>query len=254
MTWNPAQYLKFAGPRLRPAVDLLSRVPIDAPHSVFDLGCGAGETTALLAARFSTAKINGVDSSPEMLAAARDSFPELRFIQGDITAFKTAPPAHLIFSNAALHWLADHRRLLPRLLESIKHGGVLAVQMPRVEASPRMMVLKQLAREPHWAARILPLIQPGPETPEFYYDLLAASTDSLDIWESEYLHVLSGKDPVVEWSKGSGAAPLLAALEPGERRDFLKRYADAMGDAYPMRKDGTTLLPFRRLFIVAIRK
>jgi trans-aconitate 2-methyltransferase len=254
MTWNPAQYLKFAGPRLRPAVDLLSRISVEAPHTVFDLGCGAGETTALLAARFSSAKISGVDSSPEMLTAARDAFPELRFIEGDIADFKTVPPAHLIFSNAALHWLVDHGRLLPRLLESVKHGGVLAVQMPRVEASPRMVVLKELAADPRWAARILPLVQPGPETPEFYYDLLSASTESLDIWESEYLHVLSGKDPVVEWSKGSGAAPLLAALAVGERRDFLKQYTAAMGAAYPMREDGKTLLPFRRLFIVAIRK
>ena len=128
------------------------------------------------------------------------------------------------------------------------------MQMPRVEASPRMVVLKELAADPRWAARILPLVQPGPETPEFYYDLLSASTESLDIWESEYLHVLSGKDPVVEWSKGSGAAPLLAALAVGERRDFLKQYTAAMGAAYPMREDGKTLLPFRRLFIVAIRK
>jgi trans-aconitate 2-methyltransferase len=254
MSWNPAQYLKFAGPRLRPAVDLLSRVSIDAPHTVFDLGCGAGETTALLAARFGAAKISGVDSSPEMLAAARVSFPELTFVKGDITDFKSTPPAHLIYSNAALHWLTDHGGLLPRLLESLKHGGVLAIQMPRVEASPRIMVLNELAADPRWASRVLSLIQPGPETPAFYYDLLAGDTENLDIWESEYLHVLSGKDPVVEWSKGSGAAAVLAALEPGERRDFLKQYSAAMNDAYPMRKDGTTLLPFRRLFIVATRK
>ena len=254
MSWNPAQYLKFAGARLRPAVDLLARVPIEAPATVFDLGCGAGQTTSLLAARFTKARITGVDSSDEMLATARAAFPELRFAQGDIARFTAAPPAHLVFTNAALHWLPDHARLFPRLLANIKVGGVLAVQMPRVDDSPRIARLREIAEDPRWRDRALPLMFPGPLAPGAYYDLLAPLCESLDVWETEYLHVLEGKDPVVEWTKGTGAAPLLAALDADEREEFLKRYTKAMREAYPVRPDGRTLLPFRRIFIVAVRK
>ncbi|MFM2129438.1 MAG: High confidence in function and specificity [Pseudomonadota bacterium] len=254
MSWNPAQYLKFAGPRLRPAVDLLARVPIEAPTTVYDLGCGAGQTVALLAARFPGAQVMGVDSSAEMLADARRSFPEHRFVAGDIAAFRAVPPAHLVFSNAALQWLPDHDRLLPRLFGEVRVGGVLAVQVPRVDDSPRMSVLRELAGDPRWAARALPRLQPGPLAPEACYDLLAPAAASLDIWEAEYLHVLEGDDPVVEWTRGAGGAAVLAELEKDEREEFLARYTAAMRAAYPRRKDGTTLLPFRRLFIVAVRK
>lgn len=254
MTWNPAQYLKFAGARLRPAVDLLSRVALEAPATVFDLGCGAGQTTSLLAARFASARITGIDSSDEMLQTAREAFPELGFVSGDIAAFTAAPPAHLVFSNAALHWLPNHERLFPRLLASVKVGGVLAVQMPHVEDSPRMRALHEIAADPRWRDRTVPLLFPGPLAPGAYYDLLAPLCETLDVWETEYLHVLEGKDPVVEWSKGTGAAPVLAALDEDERAAFLKRYTAAMREAYPQHADGKTLLPFRRLFIVAVKK
>lgn len=254
MTWNPAQYLKFAGHRLRPAVDLLSRVPLESAADVYDLGCGAGQTTALLAARFPGAKITGVDSSREMLAAARSGFPELSFASGDIGTFRAVPPAHLVFSNAALHWLTGHERLFPHLMESLRVGGVLAVQMPQVADSPRIRSLREIAGDPRWRDRALPLMQPGPLAAQAYFDLLAPLADTLDIWETDYLHVLEGDDPVVEWSKGTGAAPLLAALGADERAAFLARYAEAMRAAYPRRADGRTLLPFRRIFLVAVRK
>ncbi len=253
MSWNPAQYLKFDGPRLRAAVDLLSRVVMEAPRTVYDLGCGAGQTTALLAARYPKARITGVDSSEEMLAAARETFPELAFARGDIAAFAPAPPPNVIFSNAALQWLDRHESLFPALFDALRPGGVLAVQMPRVDDSPRIRVLRELAGDPRWSDRALPLMQPGPMAPERYYDLLAPRAAGIDIWESEYLHVLTGKDPVVEWSKGAGAGPVLAALDAAEKRDFLSHYTTAMRAAYPVRADGTTLLPFRRLFIVATR-
>ena len=254
MTWNPAQYLKFAGPRLRPAVDLLSRIPVEAPETVYDLGCGAGQTVSLLAARFPKAHVTGIDSSAEMLQTARDAFPEHRFVAADIARFTAVPPAHLLFSNAALQWLPDHAHLFPRLMASVKVGGVLAVQMPRVEDSPRIRELRALASDPRWADRALPRVQPGPMAPEAYYDLLAPLTLTLDVWETEYLHALVGRDPVVEWSKGAGAGPILAALTPDEQKDFLARYTEAMRAAYPQRADGTTLLPFCRLFIVAVRR
>jgi trans-aconitate 2-methyltransferase len=254
VTWNPAQYLKFAGPRLRPAVDLLSRIPVEAPETVYDLGCGAGQTVSLLAARFPKADLTGIDSSAEMLQMARDAFPEYRFAAADIATFTAVPPAHLLFSNAALQWLPDHAHLFPRLMASVKVGGVLAVQMPRVEDSPRIRNLRALASDPRWADRALPRVQPGPMAPEAYYDLLAPLTLTLDVWETEYLHALVGRDPVVEWSKGAGAGPILAALTPDEQKDFLARYTEAMRAAYPQRADGTTLLPFRRLFIVAVRR
>jgi len=253
MTWSPGQYLRFAGPRLRPAADLLARVPLDVPGRVFDLGCGTGATTALLAARFPRARITGIDSSGEMLAAARAEHPGLSFEEHDIAAFSPSAPADLVFSNAALQWLPGHERLMPTLMGCVKGGGVLAVQVPRVEASPRVAVLHELADDPRWRDRLVPLLFPGALDPAAYYGLLAPLAAAVDIWETEYLHVLEGDNPVVEWSVGSAAAPLVAALNEEERTEFLARYRARMGAAYPRRPDGRTLLPFRRLFLVAVR-
>ena len=161
-------------------------------------------------------------------------------------------PADVIYSNATLHWLEDHAQLFPKLLSCLKPGGVLAVQMPRNFGAPSHTSINDAARSGPWRATLEPLLRPTPvREPAYYYDVLAPRTADLDIWETEYLHVLEGEDPVKEWTKGTWLKPLLEALEEPQRSEFERDYARRVAAAYPTRPDGKTLLPFRRLFIIA---
>ncbi len=252
MAWDPAQYLKFGDHRLRPAIDLLNRIEAEAPAEVYDLGAGAGNVTRLMRLRWPEARITGVDSSEAMLAKASAAVPDVAWQQADLAAWQPPHPADVIYSNAALHWLPDHRELFPSLVRSLKPGGTLAVQMPRNFLAPSHTLIADAARGGPWRDTLEPLLRPVPVSePSFYFDVLAPFTASLDIWETEYLHVLEGDDPVKEWTKATWLNPLMDALTEPYRGQFERHYADLVAKAYPRRPDGKTLLPFRRLFIVA---
>jgi trans-aconitate 2-methyltransferase len=252
MAWDPAQYLKFAGPRLRPALDLLQRVDLESPATICDLGAGAGNVTRLIAARWPEARIIGVDGSTEMLAKAAAENPGIEWRQADLGAWRPEHPADLIYSNAALHWLDDHDRLFPALFAALAPGGVLAVQIPRNFGARSHTSITDAACDGPWRAKLEPLLRPSPVAePAFYYDLLAPLAASLDIWETEYLQVLEGENPVKEWTKGTWLSPLLAALEEPERSRFEAAYGERVAAAYPPRSDGKTLFPFRRMFLIA---
>jgi trans-aconitate 2-methyltransferase len=252
VAWDPAQYLKFADHRLRPAVDLLNRIDLDHPGEIYDLGAGAGNVTRLIKERWPGARVTGVDDSAAMLAKAAATAPAITWHQADLSTWSPARPADLIYSNAALHWLGGHERLFPALLGSLAPGGVLAVQMPRNFGAPSHTAIAEAARSGPWRARLEPLLRPAPVAdPDFYYGVLAPKAATLDIWETEYLQILEGPDPVKEWTKGTWLKPLLDALPEPERGRFEAHYAGLVARAYPRRADGRTLFPFRRLFIVA---
>jgi trans-aconitate 2-methyltransferase len=254
MSWNPERYLAFGDHRTRPAVDLLARVALAAPARVADLGCGPGNSTALLCARWPEAEVLGVDNSVAMLAKARASGLPARWLEADLAGWTPAAPCDLLYSNAALHWLPDHATLLPRLVAALRPGGALAVQMPRNFDAPSHVLLRAVADEGPWAQRLAAGVLRAPvAAPDWYYDLLAPQTAALDIWESEYLHVLEGADPVLDWTRATALRPVIAALEPAEQARFEADYARRLRAAYPRRADGRTLFPFRRLFIVATR-
>jgi trans-aconitate 2-methyltransferase len=250
--WDPAQYLKFADHRLRPAIDLLNRIDLTDPGEVFDLGAGAGNVTKLLKARWPSARVTGVDASQEMLDKAAAAAPDISWERADLASWRPPRPADLIYSNATLHWLPGHDQLFPALFAALAPGGVLAVQMPRNFSAPSHTVITDVARNGPWRARLEPLLRLAPTAePAFYFGLLATRSAALDIWETEYLQILEGEHPVKEWVKGTWLRPLLDALEEPERARFEARYAELVAQAYPRRPDGHTLFPFRRLFIVA---
>lgn len=253
-TWDPNQYLKFADHRLRPALDLLSRIRADEPGAVFDLGCGAGNVSKLLAERWPKARVTGVDSSMAMLEKARAGAPRIAFIQAELAAWRAAEPAGIIYSNAALHWLDGHEALFPRLMEQLAPGGTLAIQMPRNHRAPSHTAMVEAAESGPWKAKLANVR--GIRTvhdPEAYYRMLAPLAARLDIWECEYLQVLEGANPVVEWTKGTGLRPFLDALDDAAKKGFLAAYSERIAGAYPPQPDGRTLFPFRRIFIVAER-
>jgi trans-aconitate 2-methyltransferase len=249
--WDPAQYLKFEDHRTRPPIDLITRINLTVPGDILDLGCGAGNVTRLLAQRFPDRSILGVDSSPDMLAKARALLPSASFVEADMASFTPSASAALIFSNAALHWLPDHASLFPALLSRVAPGGVLAVQMPRNHAAPSHTLVLEAARPASFRAKIEAVFRTSPVEPsEFYYNLLAPGASAIDLWETEYLHVLQGENPVVEWTRGTALRPVLDALDPAETAEFLAEYGRRIALAYPKSPDGTTLFRFRRLFLV----
>jgi trans-aconitate 2-methyltransferase len=255
--WSPAVYLRYAGERARPFADLLDRVDARAPSQVVDLGCGEGTMTATLAERWPSARVTGVDSSPEMLASAAESAVpgRLEFLRGDVAAWVPDAPVDDAVSNAVLHWLPGHERLLTRWADWLAPGGWLAVQVPGNFRAPTHALLTELCRSPRWAARLADA-GPRPDTvlePAGYFDVLAAAGLAPDVWETTYLHVLSGPDPVLGWVRSTVLRPVLALLEDDAAAEFTAEYAAALRAAYPPRPDGTTLLPFRRVFAVARR-
>lgn len=254
MTWNPDRYLAFADHRTRPAIDLLARVPLHEAERVADLGCGPGNSTRLLVERWPAATVVGIDSSSAMLASARRSDVAAAWVEADIAGWRPERALDLIYSNAALHWVGGHASLLPRLLGSVRPGGVLAVQMPRNFDAPSHALLRATAESGPWADRLAQVLDWRPvAAPEWYYDLLAPQAGVLDIWETVYLHVLEGDDPVLRWTRSTALRRIVQALDEADCAAFEAAYAARLREAYPRRADGRTLFPFRRLFIVAQR-
>ncbi len=252
MSWNPEQYLKFLQPRLRPALDLLAAVPDLPVHRAVDLGCGTGHITRSLARRWPHAEVTGVDDSSTMLATATAEPSSIHWQQQGLADWRAAQPVDLIYSNAALHWLPDHTQLMPALLAQLAPGGVLAVQMPRNFSAPSHALIADTVHSGPWRLQLEHLLQPPPvSAPDVYYGVLAPLSCRLDIWETEYMQVLTGADPVKEWTKGTWLMQFLNALDVADRRAFEDDYAARLRTAYPVRADGSTLFPFKRLFIVA---
>lgn len=258
--WDPAQYDRFRDFRLRPALELLRRVPITEASLVYDLGCGAGAITRIVAQRFPAARVIGLDSSPEMLARARAEPGRIEWIHGDITDWEPEQAPDLIFSNAVLHWLDDHQTLFSRLLGCLAPGGCLAVQMPLSHAQPSHTLMCEtlanggaggspLADEAVAAAAARDWVLDSGA----YYELLAPLAAELDIWETEYLHRLEGEDAVLEWVRATGLRPVLNGLAAADLERFLEVYRERLREAYPRRADGSTVYPFPRLFLVATR-
>lgn len=242
---------------MRPGLDLMAQLPEIDPARIVDLGCGTGFLTARLSERWPEAAVSGVDASPEMLAnAARDhaeaDWPRLAWQQGDIALWRSAEPVDLVYSNAALQWLEHHDTLFPQILGQLVPGGVLAIQMPRNFDQPSHVLLREVARSGPWAGRI-DLRDAPVAGPQAYYDLLAPHVGELDIWETEYLHVLSGDHAVLDWVRGTALLPVFDALAGAERDSFVAEYSARLDEAYPKRADGKTLFPFRRLFLIARR-
>ena len=252
-TWEPQTYLRYADIRFRAGLDLIARIPKLEYASIYDLGSGTGHLTRILADTFPKAKVIGVDSSPEMLAEARREFPDLEWQRANISSWRPPAAPDLIYTNAALQWVPDHEALLPSLLNKLRPGGVLAMQVPRHFESPSHLELKELVMQSQWRVKLQPLLLAPVPAPETYWRWLSPHARNLDIWETIYLQVLDGKDPVVNFMRGTALRPFLFALPEAEATRFIEDFAHRMAAAYPPQPNGQTLFPFRRLFLIAQR-
>jgi trans-aconitate 2-methyltransferase len=254
--WSADQYVLFEDERTRPVRDLVDAIPAESVRTAVDLGCGPGNSTEVLAARFPDAVVTGLDGSPDMIAAARKRLPQLRFDLVGVEDWRPAEPVDVILANAVLHWVPDHVTLLPRLVGALSEGGSLAVQMPDNLDEPVHRLMRETAAAGPWAAKLAGAAgMRQPQQPaEWYYGLLSPQCRRVDVWRTVYHHPLAdGAAGVVAWFKGSGLRPFLGPLDEAERAAFLDRYQAAVAAAYPPLADGTVLLPFPRLFIVATR-
>jgi trans-aconitate 2-methyltransferase len=252
-TWDPATYLRFADERSRPFTDLTQRIGAVDPSTVVDLGCGPGQLTATLAERWPDARVLGLDSSPEMIERARgQSSDHLAFEVADILEWGPDQPVDVLVSNATLQWVPHHRALLPRLVSWLGPGGWLAVQVPGNFAEPSHTLLRELASDPRFAVATPDPERPNAFGPDVYLEDLSALGLGVDAWETTYLHVLTGDDPVFAWISGTGARPILQALSDDQREVFVAEYKVLLRAAYPAQPFGT-VLPFRRVFVVAQR-
>ena len=254
--WDPAQYLRFADERARPFFDLTGRIGAGAPGYVVDLGCGPGQLTASLADRWPDAEVLGIDSSDEMITSASRLLADrphanLSFRVEDVHDWKPGRPVDVIVSNAVLQWVPGHVELLPRWAAYLAPGGWLAFQLPGNFDQPSHAVLRELAGSDRWR-ELLGGVQLNRQSadPVQYLDVLAGEGLSVDAWETTYLHVLQGEDPVTQWYKGTGLRPVLAALKPSDAAEFVRQYGARVQLAYPAAPYGT-VLPFRRVFVVA---
>ena len=250
--WDPMQYLRFGDERLRPALDMMARLPLAAPRRIVDLGCGPGNVTAILKQRFPGAVVTGLDGSAAMLAKARLAAPDCNFVQGDFFTWEPEERPDLIYSNAALHWVDQHPVLFPRLLSLLAPGGVLAVQMPAMHKAPLRTLPYFVGPQGPWAEHLRGMTSaPDILEPGEYWDIVRPRVATLDLWETVYMHALQGENAVGEWASGSSLRPFLDALPEALRAPFRAAYDAVANRKYPRRADGVTLLPFRRIFIVA---
>ena len=257
--WNPEQYLKFSNQRIRPALELLERIQIKSPQVIYDLGCGSGDIARIMSESWSSATVYGLDSSDEMLKKAATEKSRVKWVKHDISNWSVNESIDLIYSNSTLHWLNQHDRVFPKLMGMLTKGGCLAVQMPLSWGMPSHRLMREtlanggINGEPIGTEELRTAIaRKWVEDKEFYYDIIFRQATQINIWETEYLHILEGEDPVLEWVRGTGLRPILNTLEDEDKAIFLSEYQQRLRKAYPMLANGRTLFPFRRLFIVAI--
>lgn len=254
MTWSATQYTRFEKERTRPVADLLAHIPTARVASAVDIGCGPGNSTELLRAHYPNAWISGMDSSADMVAAARKRLPGLRFDVADIESWSDAGPFDVILANASLQWIPDHTRLFPSLVGKLAAGGSLAVQMPDNLDEPAHVLMREIAADGPWEKKLSGAagMRAVRKDASWYYELLQSLAATVDVWRTTYHHRLpGGAADAVEWFKGTGLRPFLGPLDAEEQISYLARYQEAVGRAYPALADGSILLPFPRLFIVA---
>jgi trans-aconitate 2-methyltransferase len=255
MAWSPEQYVKFEDERTRPARDLLAQVPLQSVTSAYDLGCGPGNSTALIAERFGAGSVTGLDSDEAMLAAARQRLGGSRFVQADLETWAPDEAIDLLYANAVFQWVPDHIEVLARLMDHLKPGGVLAVQMPDNLEEPSHVLMQEAAAAGPWAAEFKDgkAQRQALPPPARYFDALMPKAARVDIWHTIYYHPLADAAAIVEWVKGTGLRPYLDAAGAEHADAFTADYARRIAKAYPPMADGRVLLRFPRLFIIAVK-
>ncbi|KAL3471072.1 S-adenosyl-L-methionine-dependent methyltransferase [Aspergillus californicus] len=253
--WSANQYLKFESERTRPSRDLLSQVTLRSPKRVVDLGCGPGNSTAVLLSQYPQARLTGMDSSPDMIQKACATLPNIDFTVDNLSTYSPEGPVDLFFSNAVFQWLPRNERLhvIKRLIESQPSGGIFAFQVPDNLGEPSHVAMRETAVDGPWAEVLSTAGRDSFQTPQEIYDELKPICSDVNIWHTHYNHSLENHEAVVEWVKGTGLRPFIDPLSPADKDAFLKAYLGRLEQLYPKSVDGRVLLRYPRLFVVTTR-
>jgi trans-aconitate 2-methyltransferase len=255
MPWSASQYVKFEDERTRPARDLLDQVPLQTAEKVVDLGCGPGNSTALLVERFGQAAVSGLDSDEDMLAAARKRLPDTLFSKADLVIWRPETPQDLMFANAVFQWMPNHLDILDELMDGLAPGGVLAVQMPDNLDEPSHVMMEESAHAGPWRDCFATSVRRAPlPAPSVYYERLKRKSLRVDIWHTIYNHPMADAEAIVEWVKATGLRSYTDRVPAEHRTDFLADYTARIAQAYPAMADGGVLFRFPRLFMIAVRQ
>lgn len=250
--WNSNQYIKFENERTMPSVDLINKIPIQ-PNTVLDIGCGPGNSTSKLFRKYPAARVIGIDSSENMLEKARKSYPEINFAECDIqTELDKLGAYDLVFSNACLQWVPDHRKLLPDLMNKVNENGVLAVQVPLVQQAPFYKILDSLTIKDKWK-KLQSVSNFHTLSPEETYDILCGASTDIQMWETVYYHPVSSYEDIIEWYKGTGLRPYLDMLNEFEMDDFVYELINGLKSQINVNSDGKIILKMPRLFFIATK-
>ncbi|MBP3919900.1 MAG: methyltransferase domain-containing protein [Clostridia bacterium] len=252
--WNSELYLKFKNQRTQPSIDLVKRICIQHPHSILDIGCGPGNSTKVLKDFFPDAEVLGIDNSENMIAKAKETYPDITFQISDITDHsQNLGKFDIIFSNACLQWVPDHKTLLPALFEKLNENGVLAVQIPMNEKEMLFQIVNDVVCEEKWKFASVPIEEMKTLTCEDYFDILSSLTSQFDVWETVYYHNMPSIDSMIDWIKGSRLRPYLHALNEADQQLFLSEIAEKASHAYKKQENGEIIFKFRRFFFTAVR-
>jgi trans-aconitate 2-methyltransferase len=251
--WNPEQYLKFGDERTQPTIDLVGRINLGFdPHSIIDIGCGPGNSGRVLTMRWPKAQFLGIDRSPKMIEKANKDYPQHEWRIADASAFSSKTKYDIVFSNAAIQWMPDHEKLLVKLIELISDKGVLAIQTPAFRDMPVGKIIAEVACTPRWriktahCSNVFTFHDYG-----FYYDVLSTRLQSIEMWETSYLHVLDAYESIIEWISSAGLKPYLDCLGDGEdKEDFANEIMMEIHKQYTIQKNGKVIFPFKRLFFI----
>lgn len=251
--WSAAQYSKFKSERTIPAIDLANSLNCENVNSVLDIGCGIGNSTAVLAKKFPCAEITGVDNSEDMLETAKKENPGIEFIKLDAEneIGKIKNRYDIVFSNACIQWIPNHRKLLKELFSLLHNGGTLAVQIPQQSKHPVHNIMKSLSKSEKWNSKLHVERMYNNLSENEYYDVLSELTDNFRIWETTYLHSMPSYESIIEWYKGTGLRPYLEQLSSDDRKDYLCDLLQCLKDTYPVQKNGEIIFKFPRLFFIA---
>lgn len=251
--WKPELYLKFEKQRTQPSIDLASRIDMETPGRIIDIGCGPGNSTAILKSRWPSADITGLDSSPAMIEQAGRTYSGITWVCADASGdLSSLGSFDIVFSNAAIQWMPDHEKLLPNLFSLLKSGGLIAVQVPDVTRMPVHIVLQALAKSDKWSPKLGKVKTHSNFGAPYYYDILSALTPDIDLWETHYYHVMENHHSLVQWYGSTGLRPFINSLENEDDKNvFLDDFENALKAAYTVQKDGKVLFPFDRIFFIA---
>lgn len=253
MNWNSNQYLLFDNERTQPAIDLANRITLHSPKNIIDIGCGPGNSTEILKEHFPNAHILGVDSSSNMIEKACSQYPDIAFSICDIPAEinRLSKPYDVVFSNACLQWIPNHRKLLPTLFSLLSPDGMLAVQIPKNGSSPLYLAMDEVVSETSWGFDKLDIAYNGSLSEEEYFNILSSLTTHFTIWETTYYHRMASYDALVEWIKGTKLRPYLSILDETKQQELQSEILKRIKDCYSIQTNGEIIYKFQRLFFIA---